>query len=212
MEMLAVARIIESVGLKHIDSLNRKKLSRDLDWAGTWHATIISQRDKPKCDRRINAALKAAKRFQQALVKLRDGDFPQIGVYLLEEESSFANRLRRFIVQAESALKPSPPGPEWQQEAAAQMANELHLGKRSPFEWLAGIALPRIFEEHFCRLARISRDKYGKASGPYVRFAITSLRELGISNRGRPFASDAIAKALTDARGNRSRRTLGKAL
>lgn len=213
MEKQAVARIIDAVGYKYAPAdLDCEKLRQDLEWAGCWYQTRVSLDDKSKRDRRIEAALRAAKRFQQTLGKLESGDFPQISQYLLMlEDTSFAKRLERFIIQADTALKP-PPEPRWAKAAAAQMANELHLRERSPFEWLAGIKLPIIFMGHFRRAAGVSRAKDGALDGPFIRFVKAALTELGISNKGRPFAPEAIAKALADARQNRSRRTLGKAM
>jgi hypothetical protein len=212
----AVTRIVDQVGSKYTPSnLDRQGLRHDLGWAGTWYGTRVSLRDEAKRDRRIEAALKAAKRFQQKLAKLEYGDLPQILEYLpktdrLKEDSPFVKKLQRFIAQADAALK-TPRDPGWAKDSVAQLAKELHLGERSPLEWLAGVELPKIFEKHFGRPARISRDKNGAVGGPFVRFAAAALKELKIQNKDKPFAAETIADALANARNNRSRRTWGKA-
>jgi hypothetical protein len=86
--------------------------------------------------------------------------------------------------------------------------------ERSPFEWLAGEKLPKIFEKHFAQEAGYTKDAHqdgaaAKADSPYIRFAIAVLEGLGVKLRdGRPYAQDTIAKALADARSGRLRRHL----
>ncbi len=88
----------------------------------------------------------------------------------------------------------------------------LHVHKRSPFEWLTGVELPRIFEQHFHLEAKVERNPDRGAvprppEGPYMRFACRFLIEFGIRQRnGRPYSAEAIAKALTNARSGGSRR------
>jgi hypothetical protein len=79
---------------------------------------------------------------------------------------------------------------------------------RSPTELLAASELPKVFERHFGRPPGISRPRKGgaKAHGPYIRFAVAALSELGITNRGKPYAPETVARALTDVRGGRVRR------
>ena len=46
-------------------------------------------------------------------------------------------------------------------------------------EWLAGVELPCVFEEHFHRKPGRSRNKDGEPDGPCVRFIATTMLELG---------------------------------
>ncbi len=76
---------------------------------------------------------------------------------------------------------------------------------RSPLDFFVANALPRVFERHFERAAGFSRASDG-AQGPYIRFAVAALKELGITNKGRPYARDTIARALSSVRAGRVRR------
>jgi hypothetical protein len=78
---------------------------------------------------------------------------------------------------------------------------------RSPLEFFVANVLPSVFERHFKRAARFSRASDGtETGGPYIRFAVEALRELGITNKGKPYAPDTIARALSDVRTGRVRR------
>jgi hypothetical protein len=83
----------------------------------------------------------------------------------------------------------------------------LYLLPRSPLEFFVGNVLPSAFKRHFKREARVSRASDGtETGGPYIRFAVEALRELGITNKGKPYARDTIARALSDVRKGRVRR------
>jgi hypothetical protein len=203
----AVGRVLAAVRSKYTpDGLDCEKLRKDLVWAGTLYRTSVDLRAKAKRDRRVMMALGAATRFQNALERLEDRDLPIIDA-TVDVGPPLTEKLDGFIKQAEAALKPPGPEPEWQQDAAAQMVRELHLNERSPFEWLAGIHLAGLYERHFKRTAGYSIPASGGApNGPYIRFVMCALTELGIGI----YTSGAIASALKDARQKRSRRTWGK--
>ena len=77
---------------------------------------------------------------------------------------------------------------------------------RSEFENLAGMALPNIFKRRFHRRPGISRNmKTQEPDGPFIRFAFQALIELDFTNNGRPYSREAIAKAFTLVRKERTR-------
>jgi hypothetical protein len=83
----------------------------------------------------------------------------------------------------------------------------LYRLRRSPFGILVAIELPEVFKRHFEGERKFSRDPAGsKARGPYIRFAVAALRELGITNKGKPYAPETIARAIGDVRKGRVRR------
>jgi hypothetical protein len=78
---------------------------------------------------------------------------------------------------------------------------------RSPVDFIIANALSLIYERHFKRRAGRSRRSGGSdASGPFIRFAVASLWELGIANKNKPYAPETVARALTDVRSGRIRR------
>jgi hypothetical protein len=76
---------------------------------------------------------------------------------------------------------------------------------RSPFEWLAGSYLPDVFWNFYGQKPTLQRGADGKIGGPFIRFSQQVLIEFDITNSGRPFTPEAIARALTDARKQRYR-------
>jgi hypothetical protein len=84
----------------------------------------------------------------------------------------------------------------------------LYLLPRSPLEFFVANVLASVFKRHFKRPAGFSRASDGArgARGPYIRFVVAVLRELGITNKGKPYAPDTIARALSGVRAGRGRR------
>jgi len=73
-------------------------------------------------------------------------------------------------------------------------------------EWFAAEILPTVFKSNFERHAKVSRPGMPKAGantadGPYLRFAIAVMREMGMS-----ISPETVARALKDVRMGRKRR------
>jgi hypothetical protein len=78
---------------------------------------------------------------------------------------------------------------------------------RSPVDFIIANVLSKVYELHFKRRVGRSRLSGGsEASGPFIRFAVASLRELGITNKNKPYAPETVARALTYVRSGRRRR------
>jgi hypothetical protein len=83
----------------------------------------------------------------------------------------------------------------------------LYLLPRSPLEFFVANVLPSVFKSHFERPAGASRVENGtKTGGPYIRFAVATLKELGITNNGKPYAPETVARAFRGVRSGRVRR------
>jgi hypothetical protein len=78
---------------------------------------------------------------------------------------------------------------------------------RSPVEFIIANVLSTVYERHFKRPVRRSRSSGGsKARGPFISFAVASLRELGIKNGDKSYAPETVARAIADVRSGRIRR------
>jgi hypothetical protein len=86
-----------------------------------------------------------------------------------------------------------------------------YIKEISAFERLAGIVLAGIYNQHLAASIgpiRYTRDACeDKVRGAYIDFVEAALRELNITNRGKPYSRKAIANAVTIARGRKSRRS-----
>ena len=96
-------------------------------------------------------------------------------------------------------------------EAAKALKDENSRGgwvrlERPPKEWFVGEILPRVFESNFGRPAKVSRPdelKVGAkaADGPYIRFAVAVMREMGMR-----ISPETVARSLKQVRAGRARR------
>ena len=193
----AVNRTLESVdpALLPFD-LDRRAFRRDLGWCGTWHAVASASRSHNRKRKCLAMLPKAAKRVRQLLNDERTWD--EISLGLPPGEECPRTAIESLIKAAEAVLK----------EAPSTVSNPILFGNYSPFEYVAGHRLPRLFEKHFRQPARVQRRADGTPDGPYIRFAEAALVELGITNRGQAYRRESIAKALTNAQAGRIRRRL----
>jgi hypothetical protein len=75
----------------------------------------------------------------------------------------------------------------------------------SAFEWLAGTALPEVFQKFFGD-PTFSRTAHGP-TGPFISFALTVLTEWNITKSGgKPYSAGSVGAALTTSRAGRARR------
>ena len=89
---------------------------------------------------------------------------------------------------------PSPPGSTWGTRPS-----------RSPFEDLV-VRLSDVFRKEFGLEPTFHRRASDKVpDSPFIRFVEQSLAEFRITNRGRPYSRESIAKALSDVRTGRAR-------
>jgi hypothetical protein len=81
------------------------------------------------------------------------------------------------------------------------------LRRRSPFEWLVGEYLAETYERFSGERAGLSRrPSDGTLDGKYIRFVERVLIEFEITNKGRPYGRETIAKALGSVKKGRIRR------
>jgi hypothetical protein len=209
----AVERILAAVGAKFIPpDLDKQKLVTDLASCLAIYSSAVQRRsDKPTKDRihRLKSIQKAAKRFERQLMPDDVWDWSDRYSECEFLQSEIEYLIKRLDSEIEDLTWELEWGP-WPdvREAIRRNLNPRDLANRwkvrSPFEWVAGHYLPELFRTHFGRKPTFNRRK-GVPDSPAIRFIERGLTELGITNRGRPYSRESIAKALTDARTGRAR-------
>jgi hypothetical protein len=174
-----------------------------------YSSAVLRRSDKPTKDRihRLNSIQKAAKRFERQLAPDDIWDWKDRYSeceYLNDHVKNLIRLLDLEIADRQFELE---WGPDWH-EAIRLNVSAKTLKNRwramSPFEWIAGHYLPEVFRTHFLRKPTFHRRKV--PDGPAIRFIERALIEFGITNSGRPYSRESIAKALSDVRTGRVRR------
>jgi hypothetical protein len=199
----SVSEIIDRVGLPL--KTNFANLRKDLDFAKTWFAVqrkISQGNDLPK-------KLDAVKRAIQKLSNALDDDGVKFALrfsIVTEILGNLDTLASHIALITDIQIKDGEMSQE-ELEVNSRLASELNIGTASSFEWLAGKHLAVIFERHFRREARISRNPdTGHVNGPYIRFVEAVLNKLDIQKGGKPYAPESIAKARANERAGRVRR------
>jgi hypothetical protein len=197
----AVERILAKMDQKNIPAdLDREKLAAGLDKCGAIYQGAVDRKsDKPTQDRirRLKRIIANAKKLQEQLhpddlwaEDLADWE----NEYLVEMSGYLISRLESKIRDLEEILQwgPDPDG------VLRSMGDGTYTPmvvwrSRTPFEWVAGCALPRLYSEHFGPPTFSRPD--GKADSPYIRFAYFALIELGIrKTNGKAYSRETIAR------------------
>lgn len=188
-----VTKILEAVGSAP-SPVDRRLFRTELGWCGRWYAVARSGRLHKRREKRLRILSKAAKHCLQLLQE--QNVYQEISSRLpLTGECPRAATQHLFdAVEAALTKEPNPA------EIPIRFAN------CSPFEYLVGYRLPRLFKKHFGQRATVQRKADGTPDGPYIRFAELALAALRITNHGRPYRRESIAKALADAQAGRTRR------
>jgi hypothetical protein len=216
-------RILDKVGSRFVPhGLGLGALRDDLygcyvDWC------ILSQRTSDNARQRVQRLETIAKRAD-AVLALLDDDEGLIGGWACQEiamtfplkEGAPVRKTARFITDhGQPDAAPSFNGflaGLQRLAAAARYKAEyfpdvaLYQLPRSPVDFIIANALSSVYERHFKRPVGRSRLSGGsEASGPFIRFAVASLWELGITNKNKPYAPETVARALADVRSGRIR-------
>jgi hypothetical protein len=195
----AVDGILDAVGKRHWPAtLNRESLTAELERAARvypiWHLLDHQPSDRAML-KRVELVNSTARKFAKLLPALdrsggEDRD-PLMRLLLTAvadgRDVSNIRNIRgaiedvSFIVAASDKVLRNFRGLSWG-------------GHRSAESWLIGEALPKIYERHFVRPFRISRDKAtGQPSGPGIRFVVSVLSVMGVVTRYRkPYGPAAV--------------------
>ena len=119
MDYDVLPRVLAAVGSKYTPNhVDREKLRRDLDWAGTWYRTSFALREKSKRDLRIGDSPEGGEAVSAGLPSSNTA-ICHIDANL-EHRTSRTEKLVGFVKQAEAALNVNQSR-NGQQDAAAQI-------------------------------------------------------------------------------------------
>jgi hypothetical protein len=194
--------------IKHVGTdlapldLDRRKLKQDVEWAGTRYrsrrlsgstATANKRRKWLNWTKSITAKLQTALKDEE---NARWFNIAAPATLSTEECISFTGLLAALDGLHGEITK----------QLSGRPLNAFEL-TRSPFEYLAGELMPTIFSRHFRRTIGISRSAdNGKPQGPLFRFVRAGVDLLGITNNGKRYKDEAIARAIRDTKTRPSRR------
>jgi hypothetical protein len=195
----ACERIVAAVGERHARNVDRDRLVGDLLAArAELLASIALDSDGDARERAMlfNGVFGSAIEFKERLLDKRGHRYAARQILSAFSPSEFEALLRALdrVIDKAKALENENSCGGW-----------LRL-KRPPKEWFAAEVLPPVFERNFARPARISRRDSSKvdanaADGPFLRFALAVMREMGMS-----ISRETVARALKDVRAGRERR------
>jgi hypothetical protein len=208
----AIDRILAAIGEKHIPpNLDKYKLKIGLtECLATYHAAVERNSDRPTKNkiRRLNSIRTAAARFRKQLASDEIWDLAQHyeAEYIHHSVGILISSLDVEIDILTSRLE---YGPDLDEAIRLKVEARKHADRwkaRSPVEWLTGYYLPELFRKQFGIGPTFHRTADNLPDSPMIRFIERALIELGITNRGRPYSRETIAKAVTDVRTGRVRK------
>jgi hypothetical protein len=195
----AYERIIAAVGERYAVNVNHDQLAFDLLRAREELLTFVTlDSDSGARERKelFTGILDSAIGFKERLLDERGHKYAA-----REIASTFpASHFGAFLSALDRTI-----------EAAKALINENSHGawvrlKRPLKEWFAAEILPEVYKSNFGREAKVSRRDPSKtrrnaADGPYLRFAVAVMHEMGMT-----ISRETVARALKDVRAGRERR------
>jgi len=199
----ALDQILSAVGAAPT-CLNRHKLRMDLIAAERQYRIGAElRRSEVRLQRKLERAATATRRLKVLLADCEVyREIAQFFPYKADDPKEIVGQLVKAIDRR--LLKP-PPEPAWKTSLAKRVVGELALNERSAFEWLAGQQLPKLFNRHF-KSKPSARNAKGEPDTPFIRFAISAIKALGISHNGKPYSPESVVRAMTSARTGKKRR------
>jgi hypothetical protein len=184
---------------KIIEAVGKKFVPAGLDWSALRRAIDDSEKSAEliAVHRRGARARKLLKRLKQVretaellavMLDTKDDASDLIQELCGEWPKAMVSRLIVNVEALEQVISDGKPS-QW--------------GNPNANEWLAGVELPCVFEEHFHRKPGGSRNEARKAGGPCVRFIEATMRELG-----KPYDPASVLRAMTRLRALQASRSL----
>jgi hypothetical protein len=188
----AYGRIIKAVGEQY-PCTNRDRLVSDLYSARSRLLTAVAlDSDKGARSRKalFSAIVESAEIFKERLLNDCGDRYAARNIFFgVSQCDAFLDELNRVIDRAKDLQRQNSRG-GW-----------VRLS-RSPKEWFAGEVLPQVFECNFGRKAAASTNSMtNKVSGPFIKFAVAVMREMGIQ-----ISPETVGRVLKDVHKGRARR------
>jgi hypothetical protein len=194
MDGTAVERIVAATGLSPL--IDDDALLRCLELCAEWHREAIEFGTKQYMEerrKRLGLVVKTGKRL---LLLLAHSDFEQ---WISGMKNHFElcelcppHAIMKLIELTEAELS-TLSLPRVQEYADGYK-------RRSPFEWLVGVHLPKTYELAFA----LGPD--ASVSDPFLRFAKAVLREMKITRNRKPYSVNSILRAMREAESDHTRR------
>jgi hypothetical protein len=211
----AVERILAAMGEKHISPyFDKDKLAAALvENLGTYYTLLERNSDRRRKNRlrRFKSILAAAERLKK---QLQPDDLwrweEDEGVkYFHGEVENQIWKLNRRIGDLEAEIEEGTEQ-DWEEAWRKNFTTKgykAYWKSRSPFEWIAGDFLPKLFTAQFGIEPTFHRRAGDNVpDGPLIRFIEQALIESRITSGGTPYRRETIAKAIADARTGRQRK------
>jgi hypothetical protein len=198
----AIERILKAVGKKHVPhDLDKQALCRDIADAYCARDHAFDLFDGSKSRQRLEALRRMLKATETQIALLKPdvgmdamigASLTRAGIFMPSYRKSQPTNLASFLEQLRRAIGETEKIQQGINKAwRSRHKHDASLrGRRlTEKEWLAGVALPLVFEMHFLKRAARTRDKAGKPSGPMISFIVATMQELGL-----PYGPESIAR------------------
>lgn len=192
----SLERILDALGKRFIPAdLDRTGLANDLECAAIEYRLGKRWRKRPAD---LQKKLERTARYAQKVIdELKDDTAARIALEALPEDVRGALLASGFdLSDLLGSLVLAPALHEHELDKISALKQLVDVGNSSAVQWLAGVTLPEIYQRHFRRKGKRSRDNGGPASGPYIRFVSAVLGEFSITKSDKPYSVETIDAAV----------------
>ena len=192
LDVRAVDKILEHVGIEHPNALDKLELRRDILAAWDFYRSYRREDHKRDRTKRRKFAAKIAATADKLYQILNDPNSAEAEVFrsdvnsrLSMEYSIDLNLFNKGIATVCSVAQSTT-------RLATGTSSLRQVLDVSPGEWFLGHDLKNVFEQHFGMKAVRTRSADGRLEGAYMRFATAATASLG-----EPFTDETVSKAMS---------------
>jgi hypothetical protein len=188
----AIGRIIEAV------KKPRSKIdlrTSEIELANGTYRAFIETRGKldplesSKASNRLNKVKRILKSIRKHIAFI--GTDPYLSQRIKDAYGVAPSPINQLFFELQSLENElSSLAKQWRRKT--DLPSSLKDRRPSKLEWMAGVALPLVYERNFARRAGRSRTPESKPSGPTVRFIAATLKQVGAL-----YSDESIVRAMT---------------